>query len=86
MENLSQFVFGLAETVKKTIKNDSSVETADDITKRKALIYGKMNSWHKFDAAHDHREDLTISIFTPMLFLCSYRRLCCLVPGVRLCR
>lgn len=54
MENLSQFVFGLAETVRKTFKNDSSDETAEEITKRKTLIYGEKNSWHNFDVAHDH--------------------------------
>jgi hypothetical protein len=41
MENLSQFMFGLVDTVKKTFSNDPN-EDAADIAKRKSLIYGEL--------------------------------------------
>ena len=41
MENLTQFIFGLVDTVKKTFNNDTS-EDASDMAKRKSLIYGEL--------------------------------------------
>jgi receptor expression-enhancing protein 5/6 len=40
MENISQFVFGLADSVMNLVKNSSS-DDVQEIAKRKSVIYGK---------------------------------------------
>lgn len=44
MENLSQFIFGLVDTAKSLIRNDTAHDEATS-GRQKSLIYGDIKIW-----------------------------------------